>query len=82
MLETPADPPVQTTTSEGPSAQTPTSSAQPTNSPTESPAADDESDGGKGGSWWDSLWDKVDDIKDWAGGVADAIKGNHPHSDK
>ncbi|KAJ5352792.1 Type I phosphodiesterase/nucleotide pyrophosphatase/phosphate transferase [Penicillium brevicompactum] len=82
VLETPADPPAQTTTAEGPSAQTPTSSTQPTNSPSESPTADDESDSGKGGSWWDSLWDKVDDIKDWAGGVADAIKGNHPHSDK
>ncbi|CAI7593974.1 unnamed protein product [Penicillium bialowiezense] len=83
VLGTPADPPAQTTTSEGPS-------AQPTNPPSEAPTADhqsdgesnDESNGEKGESWWDTLWNKVDGVKDWAEGVADAIKGNRPHSDE
>lgn len=79
VLETPSDPPVHTTTTAGPPVQTSEPSATPTKAASESPSADEGDD--KKGSWWDTIWDKVDDFKDWAGGVADAIKGNHPHAD-
>ncbi|CAG8025814.1 unnamed protein product [Penicillium olsonii] len=81
VLDMPSDPP-QTTTSAGPPVQTAQPSPEPTKpANTSAPAGDESDESGENGSWWDTVWNKFDDFKDWAGGVADAIKGNHPHSD-
>ena len=81
VLDTPSDPP-QTTTSADPPVQTAQPSPEPTKpANTSAPAGDESDESGENGSWWDTVWNKFDDFKDWAGGVADAIKGNHPHSD-
>lgn len=86
VLDTPPDPPApaQTFATAEPSTSAPAPAPQPT-TPSETPPAtdnDSDSDGDKekGTTWLDSVWDKLDDFKHWAGGVADAIKGNHPES--
>jgi hypothetical protein len=84
VLDTPPDPPAQTSATAEPSTSAPAPAPQPT-TPSETPPAtdnDSDSDGDneKGTTWLDSVWDKLDDFKHWAGGVADAIKGNHPES--
>jgi type IV secretory pathway VirB10-like protein len=48
----------------------------------ETPAATDhQSDDEKGSTWWGTLWHKFEDLKNWAGGVADAVQGKQPESE-
>ncbi|KGO70283.1 Type I phosphodiesterase/nucleotide pyrophosphatase/phosphate transferase [Penicillium italicum] len=100
VLETPPDPPAQTSATAGPAqlapsqssppqppppqpkpAQPPQPSPKPTPEAEAPPATDHQSDDEKGSTWWGTLWHKLDDLKHWAGGVADAVKGKHPESD-
>ncbi|KAJ5555802.1 Type I phosphodiesterase/nucleotide pyrophosphatase/phosphate transferase [Penicillium sp. DV-2018c] len=74
VLDTPPDPPAPTSTTAGP-AQPPPQFTTPATPP---PATDHESDDEKGSTWWGTLVHKFEEVKDWAGGVADAIQGKRP----
>ncbi|EAW14238.1 alkaline phosphatase family protein [Aspergillus clavatus NRRL 1] len=66
------------TLSETPSITSTAVVVQPSSPPeTESntkPQNDPESDDEKGPTWWGTLWNKVEEFKDWAGEVIDAVK--------
>jgi hypothetical protein len=82
MLGTPPDPPAQPATAEGPRTQTSVPPSEHTQPPNDTPhGTDHKSDDEKGTNWWGQLWNKFEDLKNWAGGVADAVKGNHPESE-
>ncbi|KAJ5781264.1 Type I phosphodiesterase/nucleotide pyrophosphatase/phosphate transferase [Penicillium paradoxum] len=93
VLDTPPDPPTQTSATAGPLQQVPkpttsaTKAAPPpvpesTTSATEpAPTTDDQSDDEKGPTWWGTLYHKFEDFKHWAGGVADAVQGKQPESE-
>ncbi|CAI7591907.1 unnamed protein product [Penicillium glandicola] len=93
VLDMPPDPPVPSSATAGPPQPASTqpspprtASPQPAPKPTTPaaeapPATDHQSDDEKGSTWWGTLWHKLDDLKSWAGGVADAIQGKHPESE-
>ncbi|CAI7653516.1 hypothetical protein PCG10_010428 [Penicillium crustosum] len=107
VLETPPDPPAQTSAPSRPPQPSPAEPSpaelsppqpspaqpkpvqpkpeQPAPNPTPTaeapPATDHQSDDEKGSTWWGTLWHKFDDLKNWAGGVADAVQGKHPESE-
>ncbi|KGO58263.1 Type I phosphodiesterase/nucleotide pyrophosphatase/phosphate transferase [Penicillium expansum] len=92
VLDTPPDPPAQTSATAGPLQPAPSQppspqpsppqpvqpATQPTSAAEAPPATDHQSDDEKGSTWWGTLWHKFDDLKNWAGGVADAVQGKHP----
>lgn len=70
--DTPDDPDpgaVPTAASPEPTPAAPTETEEP-------PEANPESDDQKGGTWWATLWGKFQDLKEWAGGVVDSVKGH------
>ncbi|KAI2674440.1 hypothetical protein DTO006G1_5533 [Penicillium roqueforti] len=92
VLDTPPDPPAQTSPIAGPSQpaypqpsppqrKPPRPAPRPTTAANAPPATDYQSDDEKGSTWWGTVWHKLDDFKNWAGGVADAVQGKHPESD-
>ncbi|CAG7964605.1 unnamed protein product [Penicillium nalgiovense] len=111
FLDTPPDPPAQTSATAGPAQPAPpqptppqpsppqpsppqpsppqpkpaqpkpANPAQPAQPASETPSTDHQSDDEKGPAWWGTLWHKFEDLKNWAGGVVDAVQGKHPESD-
>ncbi|KAJ9489691.1 hypothetical protein VN97_g3592 [Penicillium thymicola] len=105
VLDTPPDPPAQTSATAGPPEPVPSQPSPPQPSPPQPkpvqpkpaqpaqpapeptpvaeapPATDHQNDDEQGSTWWGTFWHKFDDLKNWAGGVADAVQGKHPESE-
>lgn len=69
---------------DAPAAETPQDAAGETSTPPtsvapeapaeEQPETQAESEDEQGTSWWGTLWSKFEGLKEWAGGVFDAVK--------
>jgi hypothetical protein len=97
VLDTPPDPPAQTSATAVPAQPAPPQPTLPQPSPPQPkpaqpapkpspapetpPATDHQSDDEKGSTWWGTIWHKFEDLKNWAGGVADAVQGKDPESE-